>query len=59
MVFQIYFILQVLPPGFDMTEKINSVLTELNANNLRARTMDVDDFLRVLEAFNRQGIHFS
>ncbi|XP_014282948.1 probable dimethyladenosine transferase [Halyomorpha halys] len=49
----------VLPPNFDMTEKINNVLTEVNANNLRARTMDVDDFLRVLESFNRQGIHFS
>lgn len=50
---------QVVPPDFDMSKKVMSILEEIKANELRARTMDVDDFLRVLKAFNEANIHFA
>lgn len=48
-----------IPAKFDFKSKVESILMELKANKLRARTMDKDDFLRILHGFNANGIHFS
>lgn len=44
---------------FDIKAKIEEVLVSLDAEKLRARSMDIDDFMRVLHGFNAAGIHFS
>lgn len=44
---------------FDIKKKIEEVLVGLDAEKLRARSMDIDDFMRVLHGFNSAGIHFS
>lgn len=48
-----------VPANVDMKEKIEAVLTNIKYDKRRARTMDIDDFLIVLEAFNSEGIHFA
>ncbi|OXU25874.1 hypothetical protein TSAR_009731 [Trichomalopsis sarcophagae] len=47
-----------LPDTFDIKEKINAILTNNSINELRARTMDIDDFIKVLQVFNKEGFHF-
>ncbi|XP_001600750.1 probable dimethyladenosine transferase [Nasonia vitripennis] len=47
-----------LPDNFDIKEKINAILTNNSINELRARTMDIDDFIKVLQVFNKEGFHF-
>ncbi|XP_058793441.1 probable dimethyladenosine transferase [Phymastichus coffea] len=49
----------LLPKNFEIKEKVNEILTNFNIANMRARTMDIDDFIRVLHAFNKEGIHFA
>lgn len=44
---------------FNIKNKLESVLQSIDAEKKRARTMDVDDFMIVLHAFNSEGIHFS
>ncbi|KAK9497555.1 hypothetical protein O3M35_004255 [Rhynocoris fuscipes] len=44
--------------NFDMKNYINNILEKFNAGSWRARNMDVDDFLKLLLAFNEAGIHF-
>jgi len=44
---------------FNMQEKVMGILQNLNVDNSRARTMDIDDFMRILLGFNSEGIHFS
>lgn len=44
---------------FDIKSKIEEVLMGLDAEKLRARSMDIDDFMRILHGFNSAGIHFS
>lgn len=44
---------------FDIKGLIEEVLTKLDADKMRARSMDIDDFMRVLHGFNSVGIHFS
>lgn len=51
--------LQDVPMDFDIKAKIEEVLVSLDAEKLRARSMDIDDFMRVLHGFNAAGIHFS
>jgi 18S rRNA (adenine1779-N6/adenine1780-N6)-dimethyltransferase len=53
------FISQDVPKDFDIKSKIEEILQTLEADKLRARTMDIDDFMKVLHAFNSAGIHFS
>ncbi|XP_078405260.1 dimethyladenosine transferase [Cetorhinus maximus] len=48
-----------IPENFSITEKIQKILEETSFNEKRARTMDIDDFMRLLHGFNSQGIHFS
>ncbi|XP_077079585.1 dimethyladenosine transferase [Siphateles boraxobius] len=44
---------------FNITQKIDSILQESKFNEKRARSMDIDDFMVLLHAFNSAGIHFS
>ncbi|EDV43931.1 uncharacterized protein Dana_GF16271 [Drosophila ananassae] len=44
---------------FNMQEKVIGILEELNMATNRARSMDIDDFMRLLLAFNSAGIHFN
>lgn len=44
---------------FKIKEKIEHVLQECGFQNKRARSMEIDDFLLLLCAFNKHGIHFS
>lgn len=42
-----------------MKAKIETILIEKNFDQKRARTMDIDDFMNILHAFNAEGIHFA
>lgn len=44
---------------FNIQEKVITILKNLEADTLRARSMDIDDFMRILLGFNKEGIHFS
>ncbi|XP_065209398.1 probable dimethyladenosine transferase [Planococcus citri] len=48
-----------IPDDFNIKQKIEDILDKSESANLRARTMDIDDFLKLLHAFNVEGIHFS
>uniref|UniRef100_A0A8C6TEH4 rRNA adenine N(6)-methyltransferase n=1 Tax=Neogobius melanostomus TaxID=47308 RepID=A0A8C6TEH4_9GOBI len=48
-----------VPADFSISKKIESVLQEANFSEKRARSMDIDDFMVLLHAFNSAGIHFS
>ncbi|MBN3300522.1 DIM1 transferase, partial [Amia calva] len=48
-----------IPQDFSIAEKIEQILQENAFNEKRARTMDIDDFMNLLHAFNSAGIHFS
>ncbi|XP_065176954.1 probable dimethyladenosine transferase [Sycon ciliatum] len=47
-----------VPPDMDVKEKVLEILTESGYAEKRARTLDVDDFLAILNAFNSAGFHF-
>lgn len=47
-----------IPEGINFKEKVEKVLTSVEADTKRARSMDTDDFMVVLHAFNTEGIHF-
>jgi len=48
-----------MPESFNIKDAIETVLTGLKADQMRARTMDIDDFMRILHGFNEAGIHFA
>uniref|UniRef100_A0A8C3AUK1 rRNA adenine N(6)-methyltransferase n=1 Tax=Cyclopterus lumpus TaxID=8103 RepID=A0A8C3AUK1_CYCLU len=48
-----------VPADFSIINKIESVLKEVEFSEKRARTMDIDDFMVLLHAFNAAGIHFT
>ncbi|ESO10214.1 hypothetical protein HELRODRAFT_72990, partial [Helobdella robusta] len=48
-----------IPENFVIKDYVNDILTKNEFSNKRSRTMDVDDFLRLLHCFNSAGIHFS
>lgn len=50
---------QEIPEGFDIKQTVQEILTNAEADQMRARTMDVDDFMKLLHAFNSEGIHFA
>ncbi|XP_011630123.1 probable dimethyladenosine transferase isoform X2 [Pogonomyrmex barbatus] len=50
---------KIVPDDFDIKQLINYVLEKANAENKRARTMDIDDFISLLHAFNAEGMHFT
>ncbi|KAH8358735.1 hypothetical protein KR215_005416 [Drosophila sulfurigaster] len=48
-----------LEENFNMQEKVLAVLEEQGMSTTRARSMDIDEFMRLLLAFNAVGIHFN
>ncbi|XP_013400483.1 probable dimethyladenosine transferase [Lingula anatina] len=48
-----------LPQNFDIKEKVENIIIQNDYEKKRARTMDMDDFLGLLHAFNAEGIHFA
>lgn len=48
-----------IPENFNIKEKLEEILAEVDADKKRARTMDIDDFMTLLHAFNSYGFHFS
>lgn len=50
---------QEISPDFDIKQLVETVLQEAEADQKRARTMDLDDFMNLLYCFNKHGIHFS
>lgn len=44
---------------FNMKDQIEKILAEINFENKRSRTMDMDDFLLLLCTFNKHHIHFT
>ena len=50
---------KAVPEGFDMKEMVCDILSKMAADDKRARTMDMDDFISLLRAFNAQGVHFA
>lgn len=50
---------QAIPDDFNIKAKVEQILNEKNASAARARSMDIDDFMNLLYAFNAEGIHFS
>uniref|UniRef100_A0A3B4CRF6 rRNA adenine N(6)-methyltransferase n=1 Tax=Pygocentrus nattereri TaxID=42514 RepID=A0A3B4CRF6_PYGNA len=48
-----------IPQDFSIAQKIETVLKESEFSEKRARSMDIDDFMVLLHAFNSAGIHFS
>ncbi|XP_041359884.1 probable dimethyladenosine transferase [Gigantopelta aegis] len=49
----------LIPPDFNIKEKVLDILEKNNFDKKRSRTMDIDDFLGLLNSFNKEGIHFS
>merc|ERR1712080_370966 len=45
--------------GFNIKELVDKVLSSINFKEKRARVMDIDDFMKLLHAFNSAGIHFA
>ncbi|KAL5487141.1 hypothetical protein EMCRGX_G019708 [Ephydatia muelleri] len=50
---------QEVPAEFDIKEQVSSILTTSGKGECRPKNMDIEDFLRVLETFNTNGIHFT
>lgn len=48
-----------VPSDFSIKEKVSQVLTQLNVDQSRARSMDIDDFMKLLLEFNKEDIHFA
>ncbi|GMR35850.1 hypothetical protein PMAYCL1PPCAC_06045, partial [Pristionchus mayeri] len=47
-----------VPADFDMKAHIEQTLAESELGEKRARVMTIEDFLKLLLAFNKNGIHF-
>lgn len=45
--------------AMDVKAKVEGVLTSCGKSDQRASKMDIDDFLGLLNAFNKEGIHFA
>ncbi|XP_015177209.1 PREDICTED: probable dimethyladenosine transferase [Polistes dominula] len=50
---------KTVPEDFDIKQIISRILVNVKAEEKRARTMDIDDFISLLHAFNAEGIHFT
>jgi 18S rRNA (adenine1779-N6/adenine1780-N6)-dimethyltransferase len=49
---------EMIPDDFDIKSLADEVLDGIKFREKRARTMDIDDFMKLLAAFNGKGIHF-
>lgn len=50
---------KTIPEDFNIKVKLETILTETEADQKRARTMHIEDFMKLLHTFNTHGIHFS
>lgn len=50
---------QPVPDNLDVKSHIDRILTETKFVDKRARHMDMDDFLSLLQCFNAEGFHFT
>jgi len=50
--------IQIPDPFPSIKEKLLAILETNNFLEQRSRTMDIDDFLRLLDVFNKENIHF-
>ncbi|XP_015585428.1 probable dimethyladenosine transferase [Cephus cinctus] len=50
---------KLVPEDFDIKQMISNILEKSSCEDKRARTMDIDDFVRLLHVFNAEGIHFT
>ena len=48
-----------VPEDFSIREEVDKVLDSIQFREKRARVMDIDDFMKLLHAFNAAGIHFA
>lgn len=55
----LFYCFQELMDELDIKTKVEEILLKNEADQMRARTMDIDDFMKLLYAFNAEGIHFS
>jgi len=46
-------------PEFKIKDLVDKVLNGSGFREKRARTMDIDDFMKLLQAFNSEGLHFA
>jgi len=49
----------IVPDDFNIKTLVEQVLSGIDFKEKRARTMDIDDFMTLLHAFNKHGIHFT
>nr|ADD38114.1 Probable dimethyladenosine transferase [Lepeophtheirus salmonis] len=49
---------EMLPEEFSIKELIVDVLESIDFTEKRPRTMDIDDFMKLMHAFNSVGVHF-
>ncbi len=49
---------QAVPADLSVKSIVDEVLDSISFREKRARTMDIDDFMKLLHAFNSKGIHF-
>lgn len=50
---------EALPPDWDCKKAVEDVLEATGFSDVRASRMDVDDFLKLLDAMNKAGVHFA
>ena len=50
---------QQVSKDFKVKALVDDVLTKSGFKDKRARTMDIDDFMKLLHAFNSEGLHFA
>jgi len=50
---------KVLPEDFNMKSLVQSVVEECGFSSKRVKDMNIEDFLKLLLAFNEKGIHFA
>jgi len=49
---------EMVDEDFNIKTLVDEVLCGIDFGEKRARTMDIDDFMKLLHAFNERGIHF-
>ena len=49
---------QPIPEDLNVKDIVDEILDSINFKEKRARSMDIDDFMKLLHAFNSKGIHF-
>nr|ACO14626.1 Probable dimethyladenosine transferase [Caligus clemensi] len=49
---------EMVPEDFSIKKLIEEVLDSIDFKEKRARTMDIDDFMKLQHAFNSKGVHF-